>query len=135
MLHPATTSPLSPETRQILTSREQQWQGMSEQQRAAWAALARLNYQQARNEVVTWFPAPVTLGTRQDVPAQVLVALGISRNVEPATVEALIVAQRGAVGTPPALLGRLLKFSPFFQMDFEPAALRQLATDYGLIVE
>lgn len=91
------------------------------------------DYQQARNEKVTWIPNPLPLGTDEHgITYQVV---GLSHSVPLVTVESLIVLpliegnHKGAV-----LLGRLWKFNPWLNLTMNMETLTQLSADYGLLV-
>ncbi|GAB3585628.1 hypothetical protein GCM10027345_34130 [Hymenobacter daeguensis] len=48
--------------------------------------------------------------------------------------EALIIDRQDAPGEQPVLLGRLLKFDPYFDLVFDQAALRYLQQAHGVWV-
>ncbi|MCR5890368.1 hypothetical protein LRS06_21815 [Hymenobacter sp. J193] len=90
------------------------------------------NYRKSRSEENTWFNTPLFLGKTKEGLA--IVALGLHNTLEPRTVEALIIDRQDAPGDKPVLLGRLLKFDPYFDMVFDQEALQLLRKEYGMWV-
>ncbi|MCC2548460.1 hypothetical protein LJY25_18580 [Hymenobacter sp. BT175] len=90
------------------------------------------NYRKPRSEENEWFSTTIFLGKTKEGLA--IVALGLHKTLEPRTVEALVIDRQDAPGEKPMLLGRLLKFDPYFDLVFDQKALQYLRQEHGMWV-